>query len=124
MNPSPERLRVAAVGDLHVAEDDVRPFAEMFAELSETADVVVLCGDLTNHGALRETEVLAADVAACRVPVLGVLGNHDHECGAGETVAKMLHDAGMKLLEGGPWRSGAWASPAARASSAGSARTC
>ena len=102
MNPSPERLRVAAVGDLHVGEDDVRPYADLFAEVSETADVAVLCGDLTNHGKLREAEILADDVAGCRVPVLGVLGNHDYECGRSAEVAELLRAAGMRLLDGQP----------------------
>ena len=43
-------MRVAAIGDLHVQEDSVAPYREMFAEISSDADVLVLCGDLTNFG--------------------------------------------------------------------------
>ena len=93
------KMRVAAVGDLHVKEDSVAPYREMFAEISASADVLVLCGDLTNFGKTKEAEILAEDIKSCSIPVLGVLGNHDYECGQPETVSEILHSAGMKLLD-------------------------
>ncbi len=92
-------LRVAAVGDLHVKEDSVAPYREMFAEVATKADVLVLCGDLTNFGKTREAEILADDIRSCAIPVLGVLGNHDYECGQPEKVCEILHAAGMKVLD-------------------------
>ena len=92
-------LRVAAIGDLHVQEDDVAPFRELFREFSNHADVLLLCGDLTNFGKTTEAEILAEDIRSCTVPVLGVLGNHDFECGVPEEVAKILHEAGMTILD-------------------------
>lgn len=92
-------MRVAAIGDLHVQEDDVAPYREMFAEISSQADVLVLCGDLTNFGKTREAEILADDIKTCGIPVLGVLGNHDYECGQPEKVCEILHSAGMKVLD-------------------------
>jgi Icc-related predicted phosphoesterase len=93
------RLRVAAIGDLHVMEDSVAPYRELFTEISGVADVLVLCGDLTNFGKTREAEILAEDIKSCTIPVLGVLGNHDYECGQPEEVARILHDAGMTVLD-------------------------
>jgi Icc-related predicted phosphoesterase len=93
------KLRVAAIGDLHVQEDSVAPYREMFAEVSGSADVLVLCGDLTNFGKTREAEILADDIKSCSIPVLGVLGNHDYECGQPEKVCEILHSAGMKVLD-------------------------
>jgi Icc-related predicted phosphoesterase len=93
------KLRVAAMGDLHVMEDSVAPYRELFAEISSAADVLVLCGDLTNFGKTREAEILADDIRSCTIPVLGVLGNHDYECGQPEKVASILHDAGMTILD-------------------------
>ena len=93
------KLRVAAIGDLHVMEDSVAPYRELFAEISGAADVLVLCGDLTNFGKTREAEILAEDIRSCTIPVLGVLGNHDYECGQPEKVASILHDAGMTVLD-------------------------
>ena len=93
------KLRVAAIGDLHVMEDSVAPYRELFAEISSEADVLVLCGDLTNFGKTREAEILADDIRSCSIPVVGVLGNHDYECGQPEKVCSILHDAGMTVLD-------------------------
>ncbi|HEY9218658.1 MAG TPA: metallophosphoesterase [Phenylobacterium sp.] len=93
-------LRVAAVGDLHVGEDHPHSYRELFAEISGEADVLVLCGDLTNFGKTPEAEHLAEDLMACTIPVVGVLGNHDYECGQPAEVAKILHQAGMQMLDG------------------------
>lgn len=96
---SPEPITIAAIGDLHVTETSVRPYARLFEEINDKADVLVLCGDLTNFGKTTEAEILAEDLKRTRIPVLGVLGNHDHECGQPEHVAKILCDAGMVLLD-------------------------
>ena len=93
------KLRVAAIGDLHVQESDTAPYREMFAEISGAADVLVLCGDLTNFGKTSEANILADDIKSCSIPVLGVLGNHDYECGQPEHVAEILHEAGMTILD-------------------------
>lgn len=90
---------MAAIGDLHVQEMDSAPYRELFTEISANADVLVLCGDLTNFGKTREAEILADDIGACSIPVLGVLGNHDYECGQPERVTKILRDAGMTVLD-------------------------
>ncbi|MBF0393527.1 MAG: metallophosphoesterase [Alphaproteobacteria bacterium] len=92
-------LRVAAIGDLHVGEGHRHPFRDLFAEISHSADVLALCGDLTNLGTLREAEILAEDLRSCSIPVLGVLGNHDHESGHGGEVMEMLEQGGMLPLE-------------------------
>ncbi len=97
--PSDGSLRVAAVGDLHVMEDDVAPYRELFTEISSSADVLLLCGDLTNFGRTTEAEILAEDIRHCAIPVLGVLGNHDYECGQPEEVTRILHEAGMTVLD-------------------------
>jgi len=93
------KLRVAAIGDLHVMEDSVAPYRELFTEISGAADVLLLCGDLTNFGKTGEAEILAEDIRACSKPVLGVLGNHDYECGQPEEVARILREAGMIVLD-------------------------
>jgi len=92
-------VKIAAIGDLHVTEDSSAPYAEVFEEISANADVLLLCGDLTNFGKIPEAEILAEDVARCTIPVLGVLGNHDYECGNPEQVARILHQAGMIVLD-------------------------
>ena len=93
------KLRVAAIGDLHVMEDSVAPYRELFAEIGNHADVLLLCGDLTNFGKEKEAEILADDIKSSTIPVLGVLGNHDYECGCPDKVCAILHEAGMIVLD-------------------------
>ena len=92
-------MKAAAIGDLHVTEDSVAPYRRMFEEISDQADVLLLCGDLTNFGKTSEAEILAEDIRHCTIPVLGVLGNHDYECGVHEDVARILHEGGMIVLD-------------------------
>ncbi|TPN12197.1 metallophosphoesterase [Mesorhizobium sp. B2-1-3] len=93
-------IKVAAVGDLHVKEDAQTSYRDLFGEMSREADILVLPGDLTNLGKPREAEILAEDLRACSIPVVGVLGNHDYESGAVEDVAEILRQAGVHLLDG------------------------
>jgi Icc-related predicted phosphoesterase len=97
---APGTIRLAAVGDLHVGENAQRPYRELFVRASQEADVVALCGDLTNFGKTREAEILAEDLNACSIPLIGVLGNHDYECGQPQEVTRILHQAGLRLLDG------------------------
>jgi Icc-related predicted phosphoesterase len=99
MQAENETMTVAAIGDLHVTEASVAPYRDMFAEISRVADVLVLCGDLTNFGKTSEAEILGEDIRTCDIPVLGVLGNHDFECGQPEEVTRILHEAGMTILD-------------------------
>ena len=92
-------MKIAAIGDLHVVEDDVAPYRQIFEEAAAEADVLVLCGDLTNFGKTKEAEILAEDISECDIPVLGVLGNHDYECGQPEEVERILHEGGMTVLD-------------------------
>lgn len=91
-------LRLAAIGDLHVTETSEHRYRDLFAEISENADVLALCGDLTNFGKTREAEILAEDLRHCTIPIVGVLGNHDYECGQPDEVARILHGAGVTIL--------------------------
>jgi len=93
-----ETLKLAAIGDLHVTEASEHRYRDMFEEISEVADVLALCGDLTNFGKTREAEILAEDLRHCTIPTVGVLGNHDYECGQPEEVARILHSAGVTVL--------------------------
>ncbi|HEX5181856.1 MAG TPA: metallophosphoesterase [Allosphingosinicella sp.] len=98
-DPSPtEALTLAAIGDLHVTETSHNRYRDMFVEISEKADVLALCGDLTNFGKTSEAEILAEDLKHCTIPMVGVLGNHDYECGVPDEVAKIFSDVGVRML--------------------------
>lgn len=93
-------LRVAAIADIHVREDGGPALRELFGKVSREADVLVIAGDLTDLGKPREAERLAEELRACSIPVVAVLGNHDYECDAADTVAEIVRAAGVKLLDG------------------------
>ena len=97
-----KRLRVAAVGDLHVHKvyhGELRP---LFAEISENAEALVICGDLTNVGMPEEAEHLAADLATLRIPVMAVLGNHDLLSGKEAEVKAALRKGNVTFLDDEP----------------------
>jgi Icc-related predicted phosphoesterase len=94
-------VRVAAVGDLHCGKTSQGAFQPLFARMTESADVVVMCGDLTDYGLPEEARVLAREVGgALKLPVVGVFGNHDYESGHADEVRDILAEAGMRILDG------------------------
>jgi Icc-related predicted phosphoesterase len=94
-------LRIAATADLHYGKHSRGTLHEVFAEISRAADLLLLCGDLTEYGLPDEAEALVADIrAAVGIPMLAVLGNHDFESGKAELVCKVLDDAGVNVLDG------------------------
>lgn len=96
----PRTVRVAAISDIHCNKNSQGAFHSLFAQLSDAADVVVACGDLTDYGLPEEAKVLAKELAALRVPVIGLLGNHDYESGQEGEVRSILTDAGVTMLDG------------------------
>jgi Icc-related predicted phosphoesterase len=95
------KLRIAAVADIHYGKHGRGTLLEAFGELSHQADVLLLCGDLTDYGLAEEAEELATDLrAAVRVPIIGVLGNHDFEAGEPKLVRRIMEQAGVMMLDG------------------------
>ena len=93
-------LRIAAVGDIHMKDEPVTSIRELFSESCRIADVLVLAGDLTDHGRLQEAEMLAEELRFCTIPVIGVMGNHDYENEHAPEIKAILRKAGMHLLDG------------------------
>lgn len=94
------RMRIAAVGDLHVTKESAGALRPYFAQLEGRADVLLLAGDLTDYGLVEEAVVLAKELADVRIPMLAVLGNHDFESGHPEKVVRVLSEAGVRVLDG------------------------
>jgi Icc-related predicted phosphoesterase len=99
MSASTDALTLAAIGDLHVSETCHNRYRGMFAEISDVADVLALCGDLTNFGKLSEAEILAEDLRACTIPMVAVLGNHDYEEGLAAEIVEILQGVGVTMLD-------------------------
>lgn len=96
-----DTLRIAAAADLHTKKTGQGAFHSMFAKASEQADVLLLCGDLTDYGAEEEARVLAKEItSSLRIPAIGVLGNHDFESGKQREIVQILADAGVTMLDG------------------------
>jgi Icc-related predicted phosphoesterase len=94
-------LTIAAAADIHCREDTGEGLRSLLSRMAETADVLCLCGDLTDHGRPAEAERLGTALAtAAPKPVLGVLGNHDYEAGQVEEVCRILAGSGMRVLSG------------------------
>jgi Icc-related predicted phosphoesterase len=97
-----DTLRIAAVADLHVRKTGQPSLQPLFAAASSEADVLLLCGDLTDYGLVEEAKILAKELTtSLRIPAIGVLGNHDFESGKAEDVVRIMTDAGVTMLDGG-----------------------
>jgi len=95
-----KKTRIAAVGDLHVRETDRGKWREYFKSISADADVLVICGDLTDTGDEVEAEVLAEELKSCTIPVVAVLGNHDFEKGRHKIIRQILQNDKVHILDG------------------------
>ena len=94
------RVRVAAVGDVHVGVDGAGRLRAELAGVAERADALLLAGDLTHRGRPEEAEVLAGELGEVGVPVVAVLGNHDYHSDQQDAVTAVLERAGVRVLEG------------------------
>src|SRR5262245_6696389 len=97
-----ESVRLAAVGDLHYGRDSRGTLQPLVAAVVRAeADILLLCGDLTDYGQPDEAAELARElVSGVKIPMVGVLGNHDYEAGQVTEVRRILSDSGIKLLDG------------------------
>lgn len=95
-------VRIAALGDLHHGKSAVQGSLQpLFSQITESADILVLCGDLTDYGHPDEARALAREItSSLKIPSVAVLGNHDFEAGQQAEVAKILADAGVAMLDG------------------------
>lgn len=94
-------VRLAASADLHCTTSSQGALQPLLAQVNENANVLLLCGDLTDHGLPEEARVLAKELAAAvRIPMIAVLGNHDYESGKQAELQQILKDAGVHVLDG------------------------
>ncbi|HEX5587229.1 MAG TPA: metallophosphoesterase [Acidimicrobiia bacterium] len=93
-------MRIAAVADVHVGIDSADLLRPGLAHVSADADVLLIAGDLTQVGAPEEAKVLAGELEGVEIPVLAVLGNHDHHSDAPHVVREVLESVGVVVLDG------------------------
>ena len=101
MHSVKEVVRVAAIGDLHygrnAAPGSLQP---LLSQVNENADVLVICGDLTDFGLAEEARALAREFTVLKIPIVAVLGNHDLESGQQDELRSIFADAGVSILDG------------------------
>lgn len=96
-----DRVRLAALSDIHYSRQSQGTLQSLFATISESADILLLGGDLTDYGLAEEARILARDLtSSVKIPVIGVLGNHDLESEQEDEINKILSDAGVRMLDG------------------------
>ncbi len=94
-------MRIAAISDLHYNKESRGKLTDVFQSASEEADVLLLCGDLTDYGTPEEANILADDLRThVHVPMLAIFGNHDFESGKSKQVREIVEDAGARMLDG------------------------
>ena len=96
-----DKVRVAGLGDLHCGRIPANSLEPLFVQIAHDADILVLCGDLTDHGlpeeAIALTKVLTGSL---KIATVAVLGNHDYHTGHVAEIEKILKDAGITVLDG------------------------
>ena len=92
-------IRVAAAGDIHAGSTEHDRVAEAFRRVEEQADLIVLAGDLTQHGQMDEICLVADACRDLEIPVVAVLGNHDWHSDRPGDLTRALGEAGVVVLD-------------------------
>ena len=94
------RVRVAAIGDLHVRGSEDQTAFPQLDDLSRVADLLLVAGDLTENGRMLEAEAAGDLLSAAKLPVIAVLGNHDLRTLRRSAFRRVLERRGVEVLEG------------------------
>ncbi|PRD48256.1 metallophosphoesterase family protein [Sphingobacterium haloxyli] len=95
-----KKTKIAAMADIHTKITDHGSLRSTFEQVSEEADVLVICGDLTDTGDEDEAKILGEQLEILKIPVIGVLGNHDYEKGRQKIIKQILTEHNMIILDG------------------------
>jgi Icc-related predicted phosphoesterase len=100
MTTPKKKVRLAVTGDTHCGKSSAGTLQPVFAQIADRADALLLCGDLTDYGLPEEAHILVRELAAVKMPIVAVLGNHDFESRKQNDICHILSDAGVKVLDG------------------------
>jgi Icc-related predicted phosphoesterase len=100
--PSKDLVRIAALGDLHYGRASTPgSLQSLFAQINDSADILALCGDLTDYGLVEEARGFVKEIfPTVKIPIVAVLGNHDFESGQQAEITRVFTDAGIATLDG------------------------
>jgi Icc-related predicted phosphoesterase len=99
-----KKYKIAAVGDIHVNTESKGKYKELFDDVCKKADILALCGDLTQRGLVEEIEILLQELEGCTIPKVAVLGNHDYEAGRHDEIVKLLAEHKIHVLDEEPYK--------------------
>src|SRR5213593_4433921 len=95
-----DTVRLAAIADIHYSKATHESLQPLLSQMAERADILLICGDLTDFGLPEEAQLLAKELAAGpRLPIVAVLGNHDYESGKPDELRAILAETGVKVLD-------------------------
>ena len=93
-------VRVAAMADIHYKRIPTESLQSVFAAAAAEAQVLLLCGDLTDLGLPEEAQGVVKDLTGVRIPIIAVLGNHDYQSNQEDEVRALLTAGGVHVLDG------------------------
>jgi Icc-related predicted phosphoesterase len=94
------QIRVAAIGDLHAPRGRPGELQSRLQKIEGHADVLLLCGDLTDTGDPHEARALLFELSDVKIPMVAVLGNHDHDRGQADRIRACMEEARVRVLDG------------------------
>jgi Icc-related predicted phosphoesterase len=88
------------MSDVHYERELKTSLESTYREISQKADVLLICGDLTDYGLPEEAELAARELRVVSIPVVTVLGNHDFQSGQQAEVKRILESGNVRVLDG------------------------
>lgn len=98
--PNERTVRIAVTGDLHFDGARTGDLRSLLLAAQREADILALVGDLTTHGEPEQAEAFVGELEGIDIPIVTVLGNHDHEAGEADAVTRILQARGIHVLDG------------------------
>jgi len=105
-----EILRIAGISDTHLnslpseksreGHLSYKELQQAVSHMSEEADIIVHCGDFTDHGDKKSLRRVASILSQSPKPIVGVLGNHDITEDPAMATEILTNESNMTLLEG------------------------
>lgn len=99
-NENQTKIKIAALSDIHIKKTSEGAYKELFGKINKDADILALCGDLTDLGLIEEARILVNELKILTIPVVAVLGNHDYETNLQNEITNLLVENKINVLEG------------------------
>jgi Icc-related predicted phosphoesterase len=98
-----DAVRIAAIGDLHIRTSIDSAYVRQLIGIEDVADLLIVPGDITNGGLIREAELAGELFHRIGIPIVGVMGNHDRRTMRRRRFISILEQAGVRMLDGNTW---------------------